>query len=109
MKMQTDKLLTALPFNEDGFLIEPNLWNRDIAQQIAYYDGLGQITKPQWQVLYYLREHYLDLQCIPPMGHLCHVLGQEKHCVEHLFHSEKEAWRVAGLPDPGGEAKTLMI
>jgi len=28
--------------------------------------------------------------------------------VENLFRSEREAWRIAGLPDPGEEAKAYM-
>ena len=32
----------------------------------------------------------------------------DKHCVDKLFHSQREAWRVAGLPDPGEEARAYM-
>jgi len=29
-------------------------------------------------------------------------------CLEQLFHGTREAWRIAGLPDPGEEARAYM-
>lgn len=106
--MEHSNSLRQLPFDESGFLADPTLWSRDVAQQIANQDGLGPLTKPQWQIIYFLRENYIESHALPPMAHVCRVLGIEPHGVDHLFHSEKEAWRVSGLPDPGEEAKTLM-
>jgi tRNA 2-thiouridine synthesizing protein E len=31
-----------------------------------------------------------------------------KYFVEHLFRSQREAWRIAGLPDPGEEARAYL-
>jgi tRNA 2-thiouridine synthesizing protein E len=43
------------------------------------------------------------------MRHVCGVTHLEKHCVTDLFgNGSKEAWRVAGLPNPGEEAKAYM-
>jgi hypothetical protein len=32
----------------------------------------------------------------------------DKRCVDKLFRNQREAWRIAGLPDPGEEARTCM-
>lgn len=31
-----------------------------------------------------------------------------EHCVKQLFGGPLEAWRIAGLPDPGEEARAYM-
>jgi len=32
----------------------------------------------------------------------------DRHCVDDLLRSKREAWRVAGLQHPGEEAKSCM-
>jgi tRNA 2-thiouridine synthesizing protein E len=93
----------------DGFLSDPETWNDDLARVIARNDGLQELTPDHWAIIHDLREHYQRFGTAPPaFSHICkeHHLG--KHCVEHLFRSEREAWRIAGLPNPGEEAKAYM-
>jgi tRNA 2-thiouridine synthesizing protein E len=96
-------------FDADGFIIDPGLWNEDMAQLIARTDGIGKLTDKHWRVIHYLREHFLKNHTIPIMHHVCRVTHQNPHCVTDLFGEDtKEAWRVAGLPNPGEEAKAYM-
>lgn len=93
----------------DGFLSDSETWSEDLARMIAHYDGLQILTRDHWIIIHALREHYQRFGTAPPaFSHICkeHHLG--KHCVENLFRSEREAWRIAGLPDPGEEAKAYM-
>ena len=93
----------------DGFLSEPETWDDDLAMQLAHYDGLPELTPDHWAIIRALRDHYQRFGTAPPaFSHICkeHHLG--KHCVEDLFRSEREAWRIAGLPNPGEEAKAYM-
>ncbi len=96
-------------FDADGFIIDPDLWNEDMAQFIARTDGIGKLTANHWRVIDYLREHFLKNHTIPVMRHVCRVTHQDPHCVTNLFGEDvKKAWRVAGLPNPGEEAKAYM-
>ncbi len=96
-------------FDADGFIIDPDLWSEDMAQLIARTDGIGELTTEHWRVIQYLREHFFRNHTIPVMRHVCRVTHQDKHCVTNLFGKDiKEAWRVAGLPNPGEEAKAYM-
>ena len=96
-------------FDADGFIIDPGLWDEDLAQLIAMTDGIGNLTAQHWRVIHYLREHFLKNHTIPMMRHVCRVTHQNPHCVTDLFGADfKEAWRVAGLPNPGEEAKAYM-
>jgi len=95
--------------SSEGFLSDPLVWSEGLADSLAQRDGLPELTRDHWVIIRALREHYRRFGTAPPaFSHLCskHHLG--KHCVDRLFRSEREAWRIAGLPDPGEEAKAYM-
>ena len=94
--------------DHEGFLSDPSLWNRETARILAEMDGIGTLGPEHWAVIYYLREHFEAYHSIPPMAQLCRSQHLEKHAVRRLFGGCREAWRIAGLPDPGEEAKTYM-
>jgi len=101
--------VNAGQFDEDGFIKNPRLWNEDLAELIAEADGIGELTAEHWRVIHYLREQYLKFHTMPVMQHVCTITYLEKHCVTDLFgKGSKEAWRVAGLPNPGEKARTYM-
>lgn len=95
-------------FDSEGFLSDPQQWNESLAGAIAWNDGL-ELTSSHWLVIRALREHYRKFGIAPPaFRHLCVMNRLDKHCVGDLFHSHREAWRIAGLPDPGEEARAYM-
>jgi tRNA 2-thiouridine synthesizing protein E len=94
--------------DEDGFLTDPQLWDEDLARKLARADGLPELNEHHIEVIRYLREHYLRHGTIPAMQHVCWVTEQGPRCIEELFHTCREAWRIAGLPNPGEEAKSYM-
>lgn len=95
-------------FDEDGLLRNAAEWNQALAQVIAAREGLGALTDAHWKVIFSLREHYTRFQVAPAMVQICHLHGQDKFWVHDLFHTCLNAWRVAGLPNPGEEAKTYL-
>jgi len=80
-------------------------WSEEYAQQIALRDGIGQLSENHWNVIHTLRSHFVQYGAIPPEHIACSVNHLEPHCVEHLFHDAREAWTIAGLPDPGDEMR----
>lgn len=95
--------------NNEGFLRDPLAWDETVAARIARHDGLGQLTREHWVIIRALPTHYLQFGASPPaFSHVCHTNHMEKHCVERLFRRQQEAWRIAGLPDPGDEALACM-
>ena len=95
-------------FDEDGLLKYPALWTEAVAAEIARLDGIGELTEEHWQVIRTLRKHYAKFGAVPAMSHICHKHGKDKYWIHKLFHTCLGAWRVAGLPYPGEEAKTYM-
>lgn len=99
---------TRLKFDGNGFLLKGHEWDEKIASAIAKYDGLGPLTPAHWIIINELRHSWLDAHTLPAMSHVCHQAGLGPQCLEELFHGPREAWRIAGLPDPGEEAKAYM-
>jgi len=108
MTSNTTKELSSLEFDGDGFLLDSDKWNRAVAQQIAGEDGIGELTEAHWAVIQQLREHYFAHGALVPTSHACRVTHLAEGCVTNLFRRMREAWRIAGLPNPGEEAKSYM-
>lgn len=99
----------AMPsFDEDGFMWEPEQWNEETAQRIARMDGVGELTEQQIVLLRQLRTNFQRLGSLPAWSHVCHLGGFAPDCMTRLFPDARAAWRIAGLPNPGEEAKAYM-
>ncbi len=97
-----------LPVDSDGFLLDPELWDEDMACLIAAMDGNGTLEPTHWSVIYYLREHFMTYHSLPPISQVCRTHDLDKHAIRKLFGSCRLAWRTAGLPNPGQEALSYM-
>jgi tRNA 2-thiouridine synthesizing protein E len=95
-------------FDDRGFVTDPDLWDRDLALGIAADLGIGELTETHWRVVDHIRGAYLSRRTLPWMSHVCRELGLDRDCFHRLFGGPVEAWKVAGLPDPGPEARTYM-
>lgn len=95
-------------FDMDGFFVDPEKWNVAIAERIAEADGLGLLSAVQLELLHNLRSEFNKSGSLPALSHVCHLGNQDADCMQHLFPSPLHAWRVAGLPNPGEEAKAYM-
>lgn len=100
---------SAVDFDEEGFLREPRQWSEPLAREIAANLGIPELSEAHWQFVRYLREHYLKYQNLPVMEHVSRAIGLGKDAWRTLFDGGPlQAWKIAGLPDPGIEAKTYM-
>lgn len=98
-----------LKFDEDGFLSDPNQWSESLARFIAACDGVGELTPEQWSIIRSMRDEYFKYRAPPVPRFVCHINHMQKNCVGTLFdNNRREAWRIAGLPNPGEEAKAYL-
>ena len=102
--------LRSTPFSidDEGFIVDPGQWSETLAGMLAESAGIGNLTKPHWDIIYFIRERYLSRGSIPPMRLVCRKLGTERAAVKDLFGGCLRLWRIAGLPNPGEEAKAYM-
>lgn len=99
---------TPAIFDSDGFLIDPSMWSESLADRIAQTDGLGELNELQIGLLQALRREFAKHGTVMALSHVCHLTGQSADCMQHLFPNPREAWRIAGLPNPGEEAKSYL-
>jgi len=94
----------SLNVDEDGFMQEPDLWNKDAAAALATTEGVDALTDDHWKLVEYLRDYYLQFGVAPMIRKLCKQTGYDLKTIYTLFPSgpAKGACKVAGLPKPTG-------
>lgn len=97
------------PVDSEMFLQDFNAWSKEWAIQLARELGYAQLTADQWKIIYSLRDQYEQHGTIPNPHNVCKVSGLEHFCLDKFFHNDgKQAWKIAGLPNPGEEVKAYL-
>ena len=90
--------------DEDGFLTDPSVWNKEVATDFATTEGVETLTEDHWKVINYLRNYYLEYKIAPMVRMVCKETGFSRNEIYKLFPSgpAKGACKLAGLPKPTG-------
>jgi len=90
--------------DEDGFMVDPELWNVDIVEIFAKLEGVEALTDNHWKVINYLRDYFKQFGIAPMIRKLCKETGFTLKEIYELFPSgpAKGACKLAGLPKPTG-------
>jgi len=108
MKPGTHSAAKSATTDAEGFLVNLNDWNPDIALQLAEQINLT-LTDEHWELIELVREFYRRTDVVPAMRPLVKLardqLGQAKGNSIHLNllfpdGAAKNLARVAGLPKP---------
>lgn len=94
-----------IELNEEGFLVEPGLWNEELALLLAQKEeNLDQLIDEHWAVIRFIRAHYLEHQSAPMVRSMCKSTGVPLKRIYELFPGgpAKGACKLAGLPKPDG-------
>ncbi|OOR95358.1 sulfurtransferase TusE [Canicola haemoglobinophilus] len=92
----------------DGYLLDLNQWNKDVAIEIAKQDNL-ELTEAHWEIIYFVRDFYQEYKTSPAIRMLVKALGQKlgadkgnSRYLQRLFPEgpAKQATKLAGLPKP---------
>lgn len=95
--------------DEDGFLNDPHHWDSMIALELARLRGLDKLDIQQWAIIFALRQYYFNHKEYPSQHRICHIKNMRSRCVDKVFQNHGiEAWRIAGLPNPGEEVKAYL-
>ena len=96
--------------DEDGYMVDLEQWNADIATFMSKGDGLD-LSSAHWEIINFLRDYYKKYQIAPMIKILVKevgkVMGPEKGNTKYLYElfpdgPAKQACRYAGLPKPTG-------
>ena len=97
-----------LAFDEEGFLLDPALWSEELARTLAAEEGLKTLTAAHWRVIGFIRDKFLRLGSLVNLRQVCRGTELGRDEVKALFGSCLTIWRIAGLPNPGEEAKSYL-
>ena len=96
--------------DEDGYLLNLDQWNKDVAAYLAEEEGVA-MSDVHWEVVNFLREYYDEYKIAPMIRILTKAigkkLGKEKGNTKYLYElypggPAKQACKIAGLPKPTG-------
>ncbi|MFA7429253.1 MAG: TusE/DsrC/DsvC family sulfur relay protein [Rhodospirillaceae bacterium] len=100
----------TIEVDEEGYIINLDEWNEDLAGLLAESEGVN-MTPEHWEVVNFLREYYAEYQIAPAVRVLTKAitkkLGAEKGNNKYLYElfpygPAKQACKIAGLPKPTG-------
>ena len=85
--------------DEEGFLLKPEAWDKNIAQLLAQREVPAGLTDDHWKIIDYLRGYYLKFDTVPPVRMVCKRTGLKFGYICKLFPSglTRGACKVAGI------------
>ncbi len=101
---------TRIEANEEGFVVNPDEWTRELAEYLAQKDGLT-LTERHWEIIDFLRRYFTRYQIAPMMKILAREVarmrGPEEGTILYLHQlfpggPARQACRYAGLPKATG-------
>jgi tRNA 2-thiouridine synthesizing protein E len=101
---------TTYETDEDGYLLDLDQWNQDVAAYLAVEEEV-EMTDAHWEVVNFLREYYEEYKIAPMIRILTKAigkkLGKDKGNTKYLYDlypggPAKQACKIAGLPKPTG-------
>lgn len=93
-----------IELDDDGFMVDMNEWNEDIAKEIAKEDGIEELSSRHFEILQFMRKEFEEKGTAPSIRRFKNAGGVEVKELYKLFPKgpAKKAARAAGIPKPQG-------
>ena len=93
-----------IELDEDGFIVEPDLWSEEIAAYFAKEEEVDELTEAHWKIINYLKDYYKQFGIAPMVRKVCKDNNVTLQQLYELFPTgpAKGACKIAGLPKPTG-------
>lgn len=90
--------------DEDGFLVNLDDWNEDVAKYLAEQEGISELGEDHWKLIEYLKKYFEEYGIAPMVRKMTKESGYTLKEIYDLFPSgpAKGACKIAGLPKPTG-------
>ena len=88
--------------DQEGFMVEPDLWDECVAQAIAEKEGIETLSHKQKEIIQFMRVYYAKHKIWPILHNVCKQVKQSSRCVYKEFDNPEKAWKIAGLPKYDG-------
>jgi tRNA 2-thiouridine synthesizing protein E len=103
MTIATATILDQVEFDEDGFMVDPNAWNEEIANAIAAAQDIT-LTDRHWVVINFVRQEFETNGEPPTLRRITKRTDVNTKEIYQLFPGgpAKTASRISGLGKPTG-------
>ncbi len=94
----------SIELDDNGFIVDPDDWNRDVAHALAGTTPLGPLQEEHWRVILFVREYYQKYNTAPMLRAISKRTKLAQKRLRKLFpRGCRECMcLVAGLPQPTG-------
>jgi tRNA 2-thiouridine synthesizing protein E len=94
----------SVEVNEEGFMLNPEMWNKDIAAEIARKEGIEELTEAHWKVIDFCRQSAKDSGKAPTLRQITNGAGVSTKDLFALFPKgpAKKVAKISGLGKPEG-------
>jgi tRNA 2-thiouridine synthesizing protein E len=94
----------AVQVNDEGFMVNPNDWTKEIAIEIAKEEGIATLTDAHWKVIDFCRKNGMTTGKAPTLRTITTGAGVPTKELFTLFPKgpAKKVARIAGLGKPEG-------
>lgn len=96
--------LTAVAFNEEGFMTDPSQWTKELAEVLAKQEGIETLTEAHWKIIDFCRAAGLANGKSPTLRQITTGTGISTKDLFALFPKgpAKKVAKIAGLGKPEG-------
>ena len=96
--------LTAIAFNEEGFMTDPNQWTKEIAGVLARQEGIESLTPEHWKIIDFCRTTGMASGKSPTLRQITTGTGISTKELFALFPKgpAKKVAKISGLGKPEG-------
>lgn len=91
-----------ITLDNEGFLVDQEDWNHDVARVIAKQTGIDELNDEQMEIIEFLRKYYQKFNAFPILNYVCKHVKQSQSCLNDEFINPMNAWKIAGLPKLDG-------
>ena len=90
--------------NDEGFMLDPSQWNKEIAVEIAREDGISELTPRHWEVIEFCRQSAAKNGAAPTLRTITNAAGVPTKELFTLFPKgpAKKVAKISGLGKPEG-------
>jgi dissimilatory sulfite reductase related protein len=96
--------LESIDRNEEGFLVNPTDWTKEIAVEIAESEGIAELTEAHWKIIEFSRTNAESSGAAPTLRQITKGAGVPTKELFKLFPKgpAKKVAKIAGLGKPEG-------
>ncbi|MHB8143326.1 MAG: TusE/DsrC/DsvC family sulfur relay protein [Thermoleophilia bacterium] len=104
---QIECLGRKINVDDNSYLLDADDWKDDVARALAAQEGI-ELNAADIDIIRFMRDYYYKYGSFPMLSVVCRNVNKPGDCVNEEFVDPLKAWKIAGLPEPAGEAVSYL-